>query len=118
MAVISNGVSILVNRALRNSLIIDSDGDGIANGADFYPFDTRPVAKLSVAQPPLTAVLSWNAIAHKVYSVQATTNLIPQNWQTLMYYTNSASTNAPVTVQIPVPPGSLRQFYRVRTTAD
>ena len=116
VAVISNGVSILVNRALRNSLIIDSDGDGIANGADFYPFDTRPVAKLAVTQPPLTAVVSWNAIAHKVYWVQATTNTSSPNWQTVKYYTNNASTNGTVTVQIPVSPGSPRQFYRVGTT--
>ncbi len=118
VAVVSNGVSILVNRALRNSLIIDSNGNGIPNGRDPFPFDNPLVAKLALVKPPLTAVLSWNAIAHKVYSVQATTNLIPQNWQTLMYYTNSASTNAPVTVQIPVPPGSPRQFYRVGITAD
>ncbi len=117
VAVISNGVSILVNRALRYSLIIDSDGDGIANGADFYPFDTRPVARLAVAQPPPTAVLSWNAIAHKVYWVQASSNSFSPNWQTVMYYTNNASTNGPVTVHIPLPPGSLRQFYRVGTTA-
>jgi hypothetical protein len=116
VAVISNGVSILVNRALRNSLIIDSDGDGIANGADFYPFNSTPIAKLAVAQPPPTAHLSWNAIAHKVYWVQAATNTISPNWQTIMYYTNNASTNGPVTVQFPLPPGSLRQYYRVGTT--
>ena len=119
VAVISNGVSILVNRALRNSLIIDSDGDGIPNGQDFLPFDSALVARLAVAkQPSLTAVLSWNAIAHKVYSVQATTNFLSPNWQTVLYYTNSASANGTVTVQIPVPPGSLRQFYRVGTTAN
>jgi len=119
VAVVSNGVSILVNRALRNSLIIDSDGDGIANGYDAYPFDVPLVAKLAMAsQPQLTAVLSWNAIAHKVYQVQATTNCNSLSWQTVMYYTNSASTNGTVTIQVPVPPGCLRQFYRVGTTAN
>jgi hypothetical protein len=119
VAVISNGVSILINAALRNSLIIDTDGDGIPNGLDAYPFDNALIAKLGLArQPALTAVLSWNGIAHKVYSIQATTNPISQNWQTVMYYTNSASVNGTVTVQIPVPPGSLRQFYRVGTTAN
>ena len=76
-------------------------------------------ARLAVArQPQLTAVLSWNAMAHKVYSVQATTNCNLPNWQTVMYYTNSASTNGPITVQIPVPPGCLQQFCRVGTTAN
>ena len=107
VAVVSNGVSILINRALRNSMIIDSDADGIPNGLDFYPFDNNPlIAKLAVAKPPMTAKLSWNAAAHKVYSIQAATNSVSPNWQTIMYYTNNASTNGTVTVQIPPPPGS------------
>jgi len=118
VAVIINDVSVLVNRGLRNSLLIDSDGDGIPNGLDPFPFNNPPfVAKLATQQPPLTAVLSWNGIAHKVYSVQAATNLLSPNWQTVMYYTNSASTNGTVTVQFPLPAGSARQFYRVGTTA-
>ena len=121
VAVISNGVSILVNRALRDSLIIDSDGDGIPNGLDPFPFNTPPmITKLALTrQPQLTAVLSWNAMTNKVYQVQATTNCnSPSSWQTIMYYTNSASTNGPITVQIPVPLGCLQQFYRVGTTAN
>src|ERR1044071_1645864 len=66
--VVINGTSVLVNRGLRNSLIIDSDGDGIPNGLDPYPFDTPMLTKLQLAkQPQLTAVLSWNAIAGKVH---------------------------------------------------
>ncbi len=118
VAVVSNGVSILVNRALRNSLIIDSNGNGIPNGLEFFPFDNALVAQLAVTkQPALTAAVSWNAVAQKVYSVQAATNFISPNWQTVLSYTNTATTNGTVTVQIPVPPGSLRQFYRVGTTS-
>ncbi|MBI3850122.1 MAG: hypothetical protein HY298_07515 [Verrucomicrobia bacterium] len=118
VAVVSNGVSILVNRALRNSLIIDSDGDGIPNGSDFFPFDTVLMARLAVTnQPAMTAVLSWNATAQTVYQVQSADNFISPNWQTVLYYTNSATTDGVVTIQIPVPPGSLRQFYRVGTSA-
>jgi hypothetical protein len=117
VAVISNGVSILVNRALRDSLIIDSNGNGIPNGQDPYPFDVRPIAKLAVAQQPLTtALVSWNAVAHKPYWVQAATNSSAPSWQTVLYFTNNASTNGTITVQVPVPPGSVRQFYRVGTT--
>jgi hypothetical protein len=116
VAVIAHGASVLVNRALRESLIIDSDGDGIPNGLDFFPFDSALVAKLAVVKPPMTAVLSWNAQAHKVYSIEAATNSISPSWQRVMSYTNSAATNGTVTVQIPVPAGSPRQFYRVGTT--
>jgi hypothetical protein len=116
VAVIINGQSVLINRALRDSLIIDSDGDGVPNGLDFYPFDSGLTAKLAVVAPPMTAKLSWNAQAHKVYSVEAATNSISPNWTRLLYYTNNASTNGPVTVQIPIPAGTPRQFYRVGTS--
>jgi hypothetical protein len=117
VAVVSNGVSILVNRAKRNSLILDSDNDGIPNGLDFFPFDNVLVARLAVAaQLPLSTALSWNATAQKIYSVQATTNFISPNWETVLYYTNTATTNGNVTIEIPVPPGALRRFYRVGTT--
>jgi hypothetical protein len=117
VAVVSNGVSIMVNRALRYSLIIDSNGNGIPNGLDFFPFDTAIVASLKVASPPpSTASLSWNAIAGKVYRVEATTNVFSANWQTVLYYTNSAATNGIVTAKFPVSPGVSRQYYRVGTT--
>jgi hypothetical protein len=115
VAVIQNGTSILVNRAFRESLIIDSDGDGVPNGLDFFPFDSSLVAKLALAKPPMTAVLSWNGKANKVYSVEAASNNVSPVWTRVMYYTNSAS-NGTVTVQIPVPAGSPRQFYRVGTS--
>ncbi len=112
--VVSNGVSIMVNKALRSSLIIDSNGNGIPNGLDFYPFNNGLVAQLGmVNQPPLTAVLSWNAEALAVYQVQATTEYAAPNWQTVRYYTNTATTNGKVNVQITVPAGSVHQFYRV-----
>lgn len=109
---IVNGQTTKVNRALRSSLIIDSDGDGIPNGFDFYPFDL--IASLGVtSQPSLTAVLSWNGTAQTVYEVQSAASQVSPNWQTVRYYTNTATTNGKVTVQIPVPPGSSQQFYRV-----
>lgn len=114
VAVVSNGVSILVNKALRNSLALDSDSDGIPNGLDFFPFNSALVAQLGmVNQPALTAVLSWNAAVQKVYQVQAATNYAAPTWQTVTYYTNTAPTNGTVTIQIPVPAGTLQQFYRV-----
>ena len=114
VAVVSNGVSIMVNRALRYSLIIDSNGNGIPNGLDFYPFNTSIMARLAVPNTPPPAVsLSWNGVSHKVYQIQTTTNFLSASWQTLFYYTNSAATNGTVSVNIPVSPGATRQFYRV-----
>lgn len=120
VAVIINGVSTMVNRGLRNSLIIDSDGDGIPNGLDPTPFDNPLVAKLAVnaPHPPTTATVSWNGMAHKVYTVQAASSPNSTTWQTLLVFTNNASTNGPISVQVAVPNGSPRQFYRVGTLAQ
>lgn len=113
VATVSNGVSIMVNKALRNSLIIDSDGDGVPNKLDFLPFNNALVAQLGMVTPPLTAVLSWNATPQKIYEIQAATNYAAPVWQTVKYYTNTAATNGVVTTQIPVPAGTAQQFYRV-----
>jgi len=34
-----NGQTVKMNRSLRNSTDIDTDGDGVANAFDFYPLD-------------------------------------------------------------------------------
>lgn len=102
---------IKVNRALRNSLIIDSDGDGLANGFDPSPFDP-PVVNITLATAaPLTLAVSWQAAAQTTYKVEYTTN--QKDWVLLESYTNQTATAAPATVLDQVPPGSPQRYYRV-----
>jgi len=134
--VIINGQTYAVNRALRYSKIIDSNGNGIPNYYDPNPFTAPPpgsVAELmlSVAmqqlagQPatnqvqsqlsspsPNVATLSWLAAPNTVYQVQYRTNLSPGGWQPLLNYTNAASTNRVVTVQ-DTNAVSGQRFYRI-----
>ena len=110
--VIINGQTVQVNRALRNSQIIDSDGDGIANYFDATPFDSLV---LTGAMPaPQAFTVSWQALPNVAYKVEYTTNGALSNWQTLTRYTN----NGPIKVTATVwdtnsAPGSVRKFYRV-----
>jgi hypothetical protein len=101
--VLVNGQTVSVNSALRYSKIIDSNGDGIPNYYDTNPFGV-PAFSVSGSlvqtnQPPARVfAISWKAAPTTVYQVQFTTNLISQNWQTIMSYTNSTTTNQTVTI--------------------
>jgi hypothetical protein len=89
--VLVNGTqTISVNRALRNSRIIDSDGDGIPNYFDFTPFDgvllAQPAASLSGFR------VSWMATPGVVYHVEYKAGAnVP--WQPLTTVTFNSPTN-------------------------
>ena len=112
-----NGQTIQVNRALRNSLVIDSDGDGVANGLDFYPFDAAVWASLSLTSVAggSAPLLSWNSAPQSVYVLEYTTDLNAGNWRPIATYTNTAP--APGTISVVdsnLLSGDRQRFYRVR----
>jgi hypothetical protein len=101
--VLINGQSVLVNRALRNSKIIDSNGNGIPNFFDVNPFDAAPFviagSLVQTNQPSSSPfAISWLALPNSIYQVQFTTNLVSSNWQPLLSYTNNGSTSQHVTI--------------------
>lgn len=115
--ILPNGQTIKVNRALRESLTIDSDGDGIPNGLDLSPFDHLVVASVSLVDQPVprTVALSWKAAASSVYDVLYATGFDSTSWQTLMTYTNTAATDRPVTIlDTNAAAASQQRFYRLR----
>jgi len=126
--VVINGQTVKVNRALRNSKIIDSDGDGLPNYYDSTPFgglslaislvQTNPPPSKFLAQTnqPSSEVLrlSWQAAPYTVYQVEFTTNMPPTNWRQLLKFTNNVPTNRLVTIwDTNAPAGAVRRFYRV-----
>jgi hypothetical protein len=115
--VVINGQTATVNRALRFSRSIDSDGDGIPNYYDLNPFD-QLLAKAALvktnAPPSGTLGVSWEAVPQAVYQVEFTTNLPPANWQVLLKYTNNTPALRTVTVlDTNAPVAGSRRFYRV-----
>lgn len=109
-----DGRSIKVNRALRQSLSIDSDADGIANGLDNYPFDPIRIrsASLSVSKP-FSVVIKFDAAPGTVYSVQYSDTVGPANWQNLTTVQNTGSKVAEISVSDPTPAGKVSRVYRV-----
>ena len=108
-----SGKTILVNRGLRESPIMDSDGDGIANGFDLTPFpDTFLQATVLSAPVPMT-VLQWTAAPLTSYRVEYTADLTQPVWNVLATVTNSDPTPRVVTVQDPLEAGRSQRCYRV-----
>jgi len=134
VAVLINGQSYLVNKALRFATTIDSNSNGIPNYADVNPFNSPPPGstpqlvlkaflvslggqlspKVGGQSSPSTVALSWLAVPNTAYNVQFTTNLAPANWQSLLTCTNNAATNQVVTVyDTNAPAITTQRFYRV-----
>jgi len=114
---LANGSTIMVNRALRESRQIDSDGDGLANGDDPYPFD--PVLISQVALPagqPANPQISWMAAPGVVYTVEYSSTGQSGDWHPMTTVTNTATSNTLMTVQDPEPVGGAGRFYRVYYT--
>lgn len=143
VAVVINGQSYLVNRALRFATTIDSNSNGIPNYADSNPFNTPPPGSIPLLSGPSALTLSvsivqptsqslsnssqqisslsspalaiaWLAASNTIYQVQFTTNLPPVNWQLFLTYTNSAPSSQMVTVwDTNAPAATSRRFYRI-----
>jgi hypothetical protein len=117
--VIINGVTVAVNKALRFSKIIDSNGNGIPNFYDPNPFNTPPTVLTAVVNPgpnpaSRSVAVSWNAIPNTVYHVEFCTSVQEANWQPLTDYTSSSKVTQRVTIWDPNAPVNVQRFYRVR----
>ncbi|MBM3833920.1 MAG: hypothetical protein FJ403_11750 [Verrucomicrobia bacterium] len=110
---------VKMNSALRSSVTIDSDGDGIMNGSDTTPRDdldpngTITLSNVTLGAAPNVITFSWEAIPGKVYVVEYSSGLQPANWKHLLNYTNSFSAVEMAVVQDQVVDQNQR-FYRVR----
>jgi len=115
-----DGRTVKMNRALRFSSTIDSDGDGVANTYDAYPLDAGAWNSTTLSfqgglQSPFK--LSWTAAPNLVYQVETTTNLSAPNWQPVTSYTNQSGTNAFVTLSpFGVNTAETQRYYRIRYT--
>lgn len=70
---LGDGSSVRVPRGLRESMTIDSDGDGVVNGLDSSPFDLVVVSHVSIVSttPPHFRV-EWVGAPGQRYEVQST----------------------------------------------
>lgn len=114
-----DGRTLRVNEGLLYSQRIDSDGDGVVNALDLYPFDDLLITsfRLVTEQPP-TVELTWRAAAQTTYQVWYTTNLLTPNWQVVATASNNYTRPQFLTNTHALPSGNLpvrdaQRYYRV-----
>jgi hypothetical protein len=111
-----DGRTVRVNRALRESLSIDSDGDGIFNGQDVFPFDGASSLRVEFVRTPTPKLLlSWDGAAQKVYFIEATDSLTGGTWSNLGSVTNSSDLIETLRFEDPVSANAPRRLYRIKS---
>jgi len=111
-----DGRTIRVNKSLRESLSIDSDGDGIFNGQDLFPFDGASSLRVEFVRTPTPKLLlSWDGAAQRVYFVEATDTLTGGTWSTLGSVTNSSDLIETLRFEDPVSASAPRRLYRIKS---
>jgi hypothetical protein len=120
--VIVNGETVQMNRALRFSETIDTDGDGIMNAQDLNPLEPDNLS-LQVAHGSLPVIegkagkpvaFSFSASPGHSYRIEYTTDLGKGEWQLLRVYSNSSASFQSALIQETPDAGSPHRFFRVR----
>jgi hypothetical protein len=118
--VVFGNTSIRMNRPLRRSLVIDMDGDGIANGNDELPLENRPLTitltSVELLQVQGNVAVTFTAFKGS-YQVQYTESMDRPVWRTATTYNHTGTTSKPVTVTDPTPVTDAPRFYRLIYTA-
>jgi hypothetical protein len=122
--VVYNGATVKMNQALRDSRLIDTDGDGLPNYADEFPLGGSgssgggsPGMVASVVGQGATRsfAINWMAMPNSVYQVDYRNNLALGQWQYLTRYTNLFGFVQSATVWDTNAPASAPQrFYRLQ----
>jgi hypothetical protein len=111
------GRTIRVNLGLVDSRNIDSDGDGLVNAYDIYPFDDVLITDFQVVSTrPYTTQLSWRAAAQTTYYVERATDLARADWTVIAVQRNAEADVRILTVTDAWTEGADpgQRFYRVR----
>jgi hypothetical protein len=112
--VLSDGTSILVNQSRKESLLLDDDGDGVANGIDVTPFDGVVLSEITVQNgSQQTASISWMAAGGATYRVEFKDQVFDENWTYLKSISNSSRERQLISVEDNVGSDNEGRFYRV-----
>lgn len=105
----------LMNPAVSGS-DADPDGDGFNNQAEFTagtdPQNAASKLKLNLTPTPTNALLEFDGISNKSYTVQHRGNVSGGGWQK---FTDYAALPSNALIHLPVPPTNGANFFRLTT---
>ena len=113
-----------MNRALRQSTVLDSDGDGIPNALDQYPLTAAQPGEISgtqllnVKRNAQSISFNLTGTASATYVVEYTANLVAPDWKAVSAPLSSTDLNSIKTFNALISEGSRQGYYRVRVVAD
>jgi len=113
-----NGPVRRFNRALRDSLNVDSDGDGLPNRFDPFPFPPEDfeIAGITVAADFKAVTFGFNTTETGTYVIEYATQLGAGagNWKPLGQVVQANAKGGLMSYTDQAPAGSPQRYYRVR----
>lgn len=112
--VLSDGTSIIVNRSRKESLVLDDDGDGVANGIDAAPFDGVVFTEITVNQEANAgASIEWMAAGNTSYRIEYTNDVKSKQWNYLKTIKNTSSDRRLIGITDSMTAEQTQKYYRV-----
>ncbi|MGZ8939591.1 MAG: hypothetical protein ACXW32_10315, partial [Limisphaerales bacterium] len=115
-----NGSVSRMNRSLRQSLVLDSDGDGIPNGHDLYPLTPAEPGEgaelVNVQRNASSDTISFNlsGSGSAKYVIEYTTNLFVPDWKAISGVLTSSELNGLQSFSDNIGQGTTQGYYRVK----
>jgi hypothetical protein len=107
-----------MNRTLRQSTTIDSDGDGIANGHDSFPLTAgsggTEVELLGAKRTGNSLSFGVGTSASTRFVIEHSSNLTAPDWQPVSGTLTAADLGAAQTFNAAIAQGSGQGYFRVR----
>ncbi|HEX7860507.1 MAG TPA: hypothetical protein VF773_09290 [Verrucomicrobiae bacterium] len=115
-----SGPTVQMNRTLRLSTTIDSDGDGIVNALDTYPLTASAVGdnEVRLTGPSRTGngtfSFSVGAASAETFVIEHSSNLATPDWKPVSGTLTAADLGASQTFNAAIAQGSGQGYFRVR----
>jgi hypothetical protein len=111
---VGDGYVVEASWAVRYSVSLDSDGDGLVNALDSTPFSGAVVTTRAIelqGKPYLE--ISWDAAAHTDYQILAQEPAVGSTWTGLSRMANTSSTSKVLKFYDPLDQGTGAKAYRI-----
>jgi hypothetical protein len=112
-----NGTVTRMNRSVRQSMVIDSDGDGVPNAVDPYPLTAGTESNLELINVKRNASaisFNLNGSPSAKYVIEHTTNLQAPNWKAVSGTLTSSELSGSAAFSQAINQTATQGYYRVR----